>query len=232
MQAIIPPIKKVHFPFVSSLRHRKLSNSYSKRVRFLKWFLPFTALTLISVVFFWPHLQDFLEATQTSVARPYIKKKPQDISVENYLVKPRLISTDKNGRPYSIKAEKALQSKPHEALLTDPQSEIVLEDKTSINIKAQVGYFDENNNTLTYSDNVVLESSNGYHLETKEAKLQFNNQNAQGDKPVHGVGPLGTIDAEGFAVMKESNSIHFKGKSKLIIYPQIDGAAKVNKAHE
>ena len=58
----------------------------------------------------------------------------------------------------------------------------------------------------------------GYQVTTEEAHIDLKNGTASGDKPVHGEGPDGVIDSEGFRVTGFGERIEFTGKTELTFY--------------
>jgi LPS export ABC transporter protein LptC len=199
---IEPRINKVHVG---------LYKTYSQKISWLKKMLLLIALILFSLILLWPQVSDFLESSSSQMAIM------PEISVENTLINPRMHSTDDKGRPFTIQAKSATQPQTEAAFLEAPQSSMMLEDEKKINITADKGFFDEKNKILNYQDHVKLES-NQYVLETDAAQLYFNEQRAKGVHPVSGEGPLGRIRSQGFEVRKDEGTIHFTGKSKLILF--------------
>jgi len=63
---------------------------------------------------------------------------------------------------------------------------------------------------------VKLTSTDGYDIQTEEAKVSLETNNFETDKYIVGFGPTGTMEAEGMEVDQENGKIILKGKSKLV----------------
>ncbi len=59
----------------------------------------------------------------------------------------------------------------------------------------------------------------GYELNTNVANLNLSKGTAEGNVPIIGHGPNGTIRGSGFKIIGRGKKIIFMGKSKIVLYP-------------
>ena len=135
--------------------------------------------------------------------------------------KPRYFGTDKNGRPFVVEAQSALQEKGETELvsLTGIEAELVLADGTDLVAQANRGVFFMSAKRLALVGDVDVEASNGYRVHTSDAELDLANHIASGARPVTGKGPLGYFEAKGFHADIDQGLIVFDGGVKTRITP-------------
>ncbi len=65
-------------------------------------------------------------------------------------------------------------------------------------VTATTGRLRREEKVLTFSGEVVLDTSDGYHVETAELEVDLRNKTARTPGPVTGEGPSGRIEAGSF----------------------------------
>lgn len=196
--------------------HFKHSHTHTNRVKILRRFLPMVGVLAILSVVLWSFLESFFEKKIEG-----IPQKAQSILLHNKVLNPRMHSTDAKGNPFSIQAETATQSADSSAAFEKPCCELVGNKGQKIKLKSDTGFLNQDEQKFTYDENVHIETSDGYTVDTKKAMVDLKNQTVTGTEPVTAKGPVGTVTSQdGFHLDKEKQELHFKGPTKLVIYPK------------
>ncbi|MEZ5647858.1 MAG: LPS export ABC transporter periplasmic protein LptC [Alphaproteobacteria bacterium] len=188
---------------------------YSRWVWALKYALPIVALTLVTLVALWPHLNPMagrfkIEAIKVSIAD----------ALNVRIVEPRWTGTDKYNRPFVVTANEAIQDATDNQLvrLQQPKADITLENGTWIALMSEEGTFFRDLDVLDLFGQVSLFHDQGYEFRTQSAQFDAKSGAASGDSQVVGHGPFGHIKGDGFRINGDGTRVTFIGKSKLVIY--------------
>jgi len=191
-------------------------SGYSRFVRLAKYLLPLIAGIFIMLVVVWPELKSTPEKFAIGLS---------DVKIETAggqrVVNARFTGVDSENRPFSITAESVVQagSEDNGVKLVKPKADVTLAGDSWVAIAAPKGIFRRDEEILDLSGGVDLFHDEGYEFQTAEARLNFSTSAANGDSPIRGQGPFGTIEAEGFRIAGTGDSIFFTGKSRLLVYP-------------
>jgi lipopolysaccharide export system protein LptC len=198
---------------------RRHARWYSRFVGAMKVLLPLIALVLIALVVLWPHLKTEDLSFRIGFAALNLSE-----ATDPAMINPRYVGTDKEEQPYTITADLArrMSDDSGRVELEMPKADITLEDGTWLVLTAQTGLYDRHAKTLDLTGKVNLYHDAGYEFLTSAAKIDLAKSIAYGTRPVHGQGPFGQLNAEGFRMTEKGNTIHFTGKSKLVLYPGAD----------
>lgn len=185
---------------------------HSRIISALKIFFPLAALGLMAVVVFVSQSRDdFIPSTQD-----YDLKKP----ATNELIKPRFESKDNKSRPYTITAEKAIQSEiqKDKIFLDKPLADMSTLSGNWFAIEADQGEYTKDQKEILLEGNVRLFQDQGYFVKTKKLLIYLEQGIAQSDNPVQGQGPAGILKAKGLTALQKENKIVFKGPAQLILH--------------
>jgi lipopolysaccharide export system protein LptC len=195
----------------------------SRFVALMKYLLPVLAMSLLALVVAWPELvptEDRLRIDLAAVG-PAGAPKPQ-------VLNPRVLGIDSQSRPFQITADLGSRTQTGDGrdiyLFDQPKADITLADGSWVAITSNNGRYDEASKTLYLKDNVNLFHDSGYEFTTQSARFDVAENSASGDQPVHGQGPFGMIDSQGFRVIDGGARIVFTGKAHLTIYRGADPA--------
>lgn len=167
------------------------------------------------------------------------------------MAKPRLIGTDSDGSPFVVTADKAVQDPKniHHAHLFNVQADLTAKDGAWYNMNSPRGYLDTDAQKLWLVGPLAMYSDSGYELHTsaafvdlapscdpktgkpmttKPAKPGKLSQRCaattiRGDREVTGIGPLGTLRADRFHVVKGSRHVFLDGNVRMVLYPAHGG---------
>ncbi len=200
---------------------RLYSDTYSNFVGFMKFVLPAVAFLLVTLVMLWPQIKQ----TKKDVTRSIMSSLSVE-DIENLqIVRPRYTGVDAGDRPFMLTADLARQetAKADLVTLTAPKADITLEDGAWLAMTAKAGAYYQKAKILHLTGEVSLFHDDGYTVQTGEARIDFNTGNAEGDLPVIGEGPLGTLRSEGFRVYDKGARMMFIGRTRLVIYIDDEG---------
>lgn len=191
-------------------------SGYSRFVRLAKYVLPLVACTVMLLVVVWPEIKSKPEKFSLGLS---------DVKIETAggqrVINARFTGVDSENRPFSITAQSVIQAAGSDngVQLTQPKADVTLAGDSWVAIAAPKGLFRRDAEILDLSGGVDVFHDDGYEFRTAEARLDFGKSSATGDKPIRGQGPFGTIEAAGFKIAGNGDSIFFTGKSRLILYP-------------
>lgn len=193
-------------------------DSYSGFVQIAKVMLPAAAVGLIASVILWPHLR-----TEDLRFRIGFAALKSNVDGDPNLLNPRYVGTDKDNQPYAVTADiaKKLDGEGMDVRigLELPKADITLKDGTWLVLTAENGIYARRNKTLDLSGAVNLFHDSGYEFRTDKAQVDLARGVAEGNRPVKGQGPFGTLNAEGFRLLNKGRTIVFTGKSKMVLKP-------------
>lgn len=187
---------------------------YTRYVNLMKVMLPLGGVLVLGICFGWPYLfplnaEDF---ALMDTSRPDIQ--------ENHMVHPQYVSTDGQEQPYEVKADWAKQRTDSLADLSAPHGLITMTEGQSFDLKAKTGVYDREGKLLGLEGGVVLTSTDGYHVETEKAQVSLDPRKIEGNAPIEGEGPTGSIRGQdGFKVESRSGGkiLTLKGRSRVVI---------------
>jgi len=196
---------------------------YSRFVTLMKVVLPAIALALVLLVWAWPHLQgkDLRFRIGFSGLAATEAEDPS-------MVNPRYVGTDKNQQPFSITADlaKTRAADSSNVELEMPKGDMMLKDGSWLVLTAESGLYERASKTLDLTGAVTLFHDTGYEIRTQSARVDLEDGSAEGQQPVHGQGPFGDLQSDGFRLIEKGETIFLTGKSKVVLYPGLQKSAQ------
>lgn len=191
--------------------------TYSKHTRYVrlaKLLLPSVAAILIGLLLVFPSLKQDVRDFKLDITRPRAGEL-EKLHVENTV----FYITDKNNKVNNFTASHIDETEPGSKLikLIDPEGLIPVNENNWADIKAPVGYFNQNTNVLQLLEDVDLFYSEGMTAKTIEAFYDFNAARGYGVKPVHAQGYFGDLDAEGFKFLSKDDILIFTGHNDIVV---------------
>ncbi|MGE5147116.1 MAG: LPS export ABC transporter periplasmic protein LptC [Candidatus Eiseniibacteriota bacterium] len=193
----------------------RFSDGYTWFVNFLKLALPLMALALVGLVLMWPQLK----GAEENLRKGVIGSLKLD-EIENLqMVKARYVGVDDQNRPYVLTAAAARQVSSGSDLiaLETPKGEMALQDGNKVAVSAQAGAYYQKAQMLDLFGHVTMDRSDGYVVETEEARINLKTGSAEGNKTVTGHGPAGTLRSDGFRIVDKGQTVMFTGKARMTI---------------
>ncbi|MFM2044450.1 MAG: hypothetical protein RLY86_3026 [Pseudomonadota bacterium] len=184
---------------------RSRAETHTRIVNTAKVALPVAAAAILAAIAVWP-----LFTGEGEVGRA----GPEVGSLE--MVDARFVGTDRKSRPFEVRAARVAQGGGGSAVdLVGPQAEITLPGGDWITVSAAQGRYDQDSGRLTLAGQVTLYHDGGYEFVTDAAELDTRTGEAWGAAAVRGQGPIGTIEAGGFRIVDDGDTILFTGRSRL-----------------
>lgn len=199
--------------WVTSGERRAASAGYTRFVRAMRFVLPLVAIALTTVIVLW----DEMDARVSKVDQQ--KFMPEIEQARGELLSPQFDSTDSEGRPYTVTAERAVQDKDNPKIMTmeKPDASIQLGESEVMKGKSLNGVYEQEAGKLLLNNAVELDHSSGYILQSDELRIDLKTGQAFSDLPVHVEGKMGTIDAVGLEADNNNGLVIFKGPATLIL---------------
>ncbi len=214
------PIAERPFGPTSSLQRRTRAtwpiHRYSRFVAWMKVALPCAAVALLLLVAVWPRIQSAVERLQKL---PRIDlSQARDLRMVNL----HYSGTDRHDRPFTVTAEAARQRPEVDDLveLEAPKADMTTQNDTWLALTAYSGIYRPQSQLLDLFGNVELFQDKGNEFKTDSAHIDMSKGSAEGDDPIEGHGPFGTIEAEGFRIENQGEVIVFTGKARLFLEPR------------
>ena len=203
------------------------SLGYSKFVHWMKVLLPTAAVVMLIFIITWPHFQ--IKDSRFRIGFTTLKLTGNQ---DKSMINPRFLGTDKKTKPFSVTADiaKNIMVDASVVELEMPKADITLPDGSWLVLTADTGVFDKNRKMLELRKKVNLFHDSGYEFRTSSTDVDLSKGLAVGNKPISGQGPFGSLESEGFRLIDKGRIIHFTGKSKLIMYPNIAQSLKKDSA--
>ena len=133
---------------------------------------------------------------------------------------PRYVGTDSaGGKPYEVIADEALvdPSVPDRIALTTMRAKVEGDDGAITRLSSDKGLYQRGIGQLDLDHDVRLMMPDGTVFTTEQATVRLPERHAEGQVPVHGEGPRGTIDANSFAIEQGGDVIRFQGNVRVVL---------------
>lgn len=215
-------------PRLEALRDRRQTvrisladRAYTAVIRKLRWILPMAALGILAALLVWPKIEMEISEKRfapTKVDRATLEKA----ATENRLANAKFSSVDAKGRPFSIIATEAVQDtkNPDNVNLKTPSGKLKISDEVDMDAEAKSGVYQQKEQILTLTEDVVLTRSDGTVMKTAEMVVNLMTNDARTEVPVQIVGPQGQLEAQGMDMKNSGALTVFKGPAKLVLTPK------------
>jgi lipopolysaccharide export system protein LptC len=188
--------------------------------RIAKVALPLVALAIAAMIFAWSRVN--LEVVRLQIRDSALATQEIDaISMVNA----QFAGIDSKNRAFNVTAKVATQQPDNSDLINLQQAngDIVLDSGVHVAVDADTGQLQRAAQLLDLSGAVKLTDDRGYEFHTTKARIDLNQRTATGDAPVHGRGPDGEIQAEGFQIVDQGARVMFLGRTHATLRAKQDG---------
>lgn len=127
-------------------------------------------------------------------------------------------SVDKRNRPFVIKSQTGQQISEQEILLHQIEITLHLDTGEQISMKSDQGLYNQASKKMNLTGQVCLDHSNGIHIRTNTAIIDFEKGTAYNKERVEGHNNQAKIKANGFKVLEEGQRLVFLGTPELTAY--------------
>ena len=134
---------------------------------------------------------------------------------------PRLAGFTKDQREYAVTAAAASQDtrNPQFVELKEISARVDMEDKSKVTLTAVDGVYDTKGDLLTLGQEIIINSTAGYHGRLTEAQVEIKKGRIVSEKPVQLKMPQGTLDANRLEVTETGAVIRFDGSVVMTLTP-------------
>lgn len=192
-----------------------ISKRYSLAIKSLRIALPLAALGLMVIVLTWQPEDKPIDFPQNMAE---IEQKPEPEIEQNELINPDFASNTKNGAPYRIKADRAVQKIKQPDLIYLENLIATLETASGpLHLRAEDGTYHQKTKLMTMAENVVIRKPDigTFYLRTLKADLELGN--ASSPHPVRGESRDGTLQGMGLKIRQNGEKIIVQGPAKLVL---------------
>lgn len=185
--------------------------------RYLKFVLLAFCTVLLLGLLYWPEIELLLTQPTAQEAKHEKKIFSETKITSKEVLKPRFMSVDKDNRPYTVTADKAINQSEEEVSLEKVKSSMTLENGETLLLTSKTGFVHPGKEgTADLYGDVNLVHSQGHEIITQEAHIDFDKGTVVSREPVAGKSIFGTIQGEGLHLHKEQKVIKVLGKSKVV----------------
>ena len=210
-------IRRENVDFVSAKREAaefEKASRHSGRVRLLKILLPTIAVIVVI---------GFIGAVALrNIGLPSINIGSLNLDDGKLVMEhPKLNGTDRNQRPFSLTAEKAIQdlSKPKSIELDVITAKLPMENGVYADVTADNGVYDSETKTLVMTGDVVLKTDDGMEIHLVDVDVDIGTGSLQTTNPVSLITENATITADSLRVENNGERIIFDKRVRMTLNP-------------
>jgi lipopolysaccharide export system protein LptC len=188
---------------------------HSRFVRWLKYILP--VLVLAAAGLFWARVSFIPDGFDTLVESAGIDIESNSVIMN----RPQISGFEGTRRAYEVKALEAIQSLSDPKVITFKQIEatIGLDQAGTAMIVAGKGIYDGNINSLTISDGITIETTDGYSARFTDAAIDLDASSLATDNPLEISSRDGWLRANSARVLDGGKRVSFFGGVALSFLP-------------
>ena len=194
-------------------------NFYSRFVAWLKILLPLVALAILSSVVF------FARESEDQRTIPFITQEGGPDTPDERVTHPEFVGVTGDGSAITMRATRVRPIDGNTSLLRAEEISGTLESMEGriIDATAPEGKIDFDNDVADLFGEVVVDTSDGYHVVTQDLRARLDITDMKSDGPVVGTAPFGTLEADRMRLFEdasEENVLVFNGHVKLVYDPR------------
>jgi lipopolysaccharide export system protein LptC len=133
---------------------------------------------------------------------------------------PRMSGYDKNQRPYSMVAQRAIQALDGSGIdLEEVKANITISDSATADVLAARGHYEQKTQQLRLYEGVKVDTSSGMSIRLADARIDLASGSMVGAGPVSITTPNQTIEAGSLDVKDGGKVLGFGGPVKMTLLP-------------
>lgn len=182
---------------------------HSRMVRFLRLAIPAGVAVTAAVVFLLVYFNPLRMLTSLPIDVKNLVIAGTKVTVD----KPHLAGFTHDARAYDLSADAARQDLTHPDMieLNNLRATVQMQDKSTVNLTAALGYYDSKGETLKLDKDIVLTSSAGYRGLLSEATVNIRTSNVVSNKPVEVDLLQGKLNANKLEIVDNGDLVRFHG---------------------
>ncbi len=185
---------------------------HSRWVFFLKGLLPATAV-FIAVYFAASAMISYIPSALLNIEGMGLE------SGNLVMHKPNLDGFDRNGQPYSVNAERAIQDLSNTGVikLENITADLPVDESSQARVKADRGVYNSEAEKMRLTDNITVTGARGMDISLEEADIDIKSGNLVSDKPVQVISGDTEISSDSLLVKDSGERIVFKKRVRMTI---------------
>jgi len=205
--AAAPPFTHFADDATSQARRQRNMERWKRRSRQIHFFrraLPTAIAVILVTLSGWVLLRGFL--TRISDLR--------SATSTIHMTNARFFGRDENGRPYVMGANEATRSDKDFQRITLYKLQLTFDSggaNQNSHVSADHGVYREDDRILRLRNHVVMQDQTGNTFVTDQAVVNTINNSVVGSDHVEGVGPMGAVTADSYAVYDKGATVVFRG---------------------
>ena len=205
--AASPPFSHFADDATSQARRQRNMERWKRRSRQIHFFrraLPIAIAVILVTLTGWVLLRGFLNQIGD------LRSATSTIHMTNA----RFFGRDESGRPYVMSANEATRSDNDFQRITLYKLQLTFDSggaNQNSHVSADHGVYREDDRILRLRDHVVMKDQTGNTFVTDQAVVNTTNNSVVGNDHVQGVGPMGAVTADSYAVYDKGATVVFRG---------------------
>lgn len=201
-------------------REFRRASRHSRTVRWLKVGLPAIATVIVAAAL-----------VVTWAAR----RVPGDLAFASTSIQdgrlvmsdPRMSGVDGRDRPYSMLADRAIQTLGGSGVdLEGVRANLTVDDTTKAQLNAAKGRYDTRSEVLRLYDDINVETTSGIRIKLASADVSLQNGTLTGSGPVEIATPNQRLEAGNVVISDRGKHISFRDRVKLTLLPTASNGAE------
>ncbi|MGZ3274319.1 MAG: LPS export ABC transporter periplasmic protein LptC [Caulobacteraceae bacterium] len=202
-------------------RRRRLLKQWRRHsalIAVLRKLLPALCVAIIVALGAWSAMSTLLWRTDNAKVRS---------NAEIRMLNPVFQGRTEEGKPFLVTAASAVRDNVDSAKVTleHPVLNVGAGTPAWTKVTAARGVYHEDTRMLDLAGQVTLDDYRGNHLATEHALADTLKDNVQGETPISGHGPLGSVDASSYSLENGGAVLSFAGRVKTRIVQHAQAAA-------
>jgi lipopolysaccharide export system protein LptC len=143
---------------------------------------------------------------------------PHSDTLQPVMNKPHYQGLDKENEPYTVNATTATQKDANTVDMDTVTADMIKKGGRWLGLNSDKGELNTQTKQMLLNGHVTLFTDGGYEFRSDHAHVDIQQGNADGDSPVEGQGPPGTLTANSFTSDGKKHIITFNGSVRMILY--------------
>ncbi|WP_062230472.1 LPS export ABC transporter periplasmic protein LptC [Aureimonas sp. N4] len=139
---------------------------------------------------------------------------------------PRMSGVDGRDRPYSMLANRAIQTLGGSGVdLEGVRADLTVDDNTKAQLQAAKGHYDTRTQMLRLYDDITVETTSGIRIKLASADVSLQDGQLTGKGPVNIATPNQTLEAGSVVIVQRGHEVSFRDRVKLTLLPTANNGA-------
>ena len=193
----------------------RAARRHSRTVRILRVAIPITVILGFTAVFLIVYFNPLRMLAKLPIDIGNLVVAGTKITME----KPHLSGFTHDARAYELSADAAKQdlTKPDLIELSNLHAKVQMEDKSTVQISAVAGLYDNKAETIKLDRDIVLTSSTGFTGRLSEATVDIRNGHVVSEHPVEVEMLQGTLNANRLELVDSGDLVRFDGGVNMTV---------------